>query len=135
MILIDSSAFIEFLNRTGSPYDQTIERLIRNDEDCAIADVILTELLRGIKNDREFKAVRDSLATFPLLSLKDSSSYMQAAELYRACRKKGLTVRSTVDLLIAQTAIEHNATLLHNDRDFEAIATVSPLKLYTLPLT
>jgi len=47
--------------------------------------------------------------------------------------KKGLTVRSTVDLLIAQTAIEHNAILLHNDRDFEAIATVSPLKLYALP--
>lgn len=135
MILIDSSAFIEFLNRSGAPCDQAIEQLIRNDADCAIADVVLTELLQGIKNDREFKTVCDSLATFPLLSLKGSSSYIQAAELYRKCRKKGLTVRSTVDLLIAQTAIEHNAILLHNDRDFEAIATVSSLKLYTLPLT
>lgn len=132
MILIDSSAFIEFLNRSGSPCDQVIEQLIRSDADCAIADVILTELLQGIKNDREYKTVRDSLATFPHLSLKGSPSYIQAAELYRACRKKGLTVRSTVDLLIAQAAIEHNAILLHNDRDFEAIATVSPLKLYML---
>lgn len=133
MILIDSSAFIEFLNCSGSQCDQTIEQLIRADADCALADVVLTEVLQGIKNDREFKTVCASLATFPLLSLKDSLSYIKAAELYRKCRKKGLTVRSTVDLLIAQTAIEHNAILLHNDRDFEAIATVSPLKLYALP--
>jgi len=111
--------------------DPTIEQLIRNDADCAISDLILMELLQGVKNDREFKAVSDSLATFPILSLKGASSYIKAAELYRKCRKKGLTVRSTVDLLIAQAAIEHNAILLHNDRDFEAIATVAPLKLYT----
>ena len=119
-------------NRTGSLYDLTIEQLIRGDADCAIVDVVLTELLQGIKNEREFKTVRDSLLTFPILSLKSSASYIQAADLYRTCRKKGLTVRSSVELLIAQTAIENNASLLHNDRDFEAIAHVSSLKLYSV---
>ena len=133
MILIDSSAFIEFLNRTGSPCDLVIDKLIRDDTDCAIADVVLTELLQGIKNDREFRSVRDSLLNFPILSLKGITSYVQAAELYRRCRQNGLTIRSTVDLLIAQIAMDHDAELLHNDRDFVAIASVSPLKLYRIP--
>ena len=132
MILIDSSAFIEFLNRTGSACDEAVERLIRSDSDCAIADIVLTEILQGIKNEREFRDVRDSLLTFHLLSLKSHESYIHAAELHRKCRKKGLTVRSTVDLLIAQIALDHQATLLHNDRDFEALASVSPLKLYKI---
>jgi hypothetical protein len=132
LILIDSSAFIEFLNRTGSPCDLAVERLLRDDIDCAIADIILTELLQGIKNDREFRAVRDSLLNFPILSLKGVASYVQAGELYRRCRQNGLTIRSTVDLLIAQTALDHDAALLHNDRDFVSIASVSPLKLYQI---
>ena len=132
MILIDSSAFIEFLNHTGSPCDLVIDTLIREDADCAIADVVLTELLQGIKNDREFRAVRDSLLSFPILSLKGIASYVQAAELYRRCRQNGLTIRSTVDLLIAQIAMDHDAELLHNDRDFVSIASVSTLKLYRI---
>ena len=70
--------------------------------------------------------------TLPILSLKSHDSYIKAADLYRICRVKGLTIRSTIDLLIAQTAIEHNAELIHNDRDFEAIASASSLKLYSL---
>ena len=132
MILIDSSAFIEFLNRTGSPCDLVIDTLIRDDADCVIADVVLTELLHGVKNDREFRSVRDSLLNFPILSQKGISSYVQAAELYRRCRQNGLTIRSTVDLLIAQIAMDHDAELLHNDRDFVSIASVSTLKLYRI---
>lgn len=133
MILIDSSAFIEFLNRTGSPSDLTVEQLIKNEAECAIADIMLTELLQGIRNDREFRQIRDSLLTFPVLSVKSSQSYIHAAEIYRKCRKSGLTIRSTVDLIISQIALDHHATLLHNDRDFVAIASVAPLKLYQTP--
>ena len=133
MILIDSSAFIEFLNRTGSPCDLVIDTLIRDDADCAIADVVLTELLQGVKNDREFRVVRDSLLNFPILSQKAIASYIHAAEIYRRCRQNGLTIRSTVDLLIAQIAMDHDAELLHNDRDFVFIASVAPLKLYRIP--
>jgi predicted nucleic acid-binding protein len=130
MILVDTSALIEFLNRTGSLSDKGIEILIANDAEIALADITLTEALQGIRSDRDYREVRASLLTFPILSLKGRDSYIKAAEIYRKCRTKGLTIRSTIDLLIAQTAIENNAELLHNDRDFEAIASVSSLKLY-----
>lgn len=132
MILLDTSAFIEFLNRTGSPADRAIEALITNNADVAIAEIVLTEVLQGIKNESEYRDVRASLLALPLLALKDHDSYIKAADLYRICRAKGLTIRSTIDLLIAQTALEHDAELLHNDRDFEAIASMSSLKLYRL---
>lgn len=128
MILIDASAFIEFLNRSGSRADTLIEQLIRNNDNIAIADITLTEILQGIKNDREYHDVKASLLTFPILSLKGAESYISAADLHRKCRKKGLTIRSTVDLLVAQIALEQRATLLHNDRDFDAIARVCDLK-------
>ena len=130
MILIDTSAFIEFLNRTGSREDTLIEQLIRSNEDIVLADITLTEILQGIKTDREYCEVKASLLTFPILSLKSPESYIAAAELFRKCRKKGFTIRNTVDLLIAQIALEHRATLLHNDRDFEAIAQVSDIRIY-----
>jgi len=130
LILIDASAFIEFLNRTGSREDTLIEQLIRNDEDIALADITLTEILQGIKTDREYRDVKASLLTFPLLSLDSAESYIAAAELYRKCRKKGLTIRSTVDLLIAQIALEHRTALLHNDRDFDALAQVCEMEIY-----
>ncbi|HTG00726.1 MAG TPA: PIN domain nuclease [Nitrospirota bacterium] len=130
MILIDTSAFIEFLNRTGSREDQIVEKLIVNDDDIAIPDISLTEILQGIRDDKEYVEIKTSLLTFPVLTLKDNNSYVSAADLYRKCRKKGTTVRNTVDLLVAQITIEHKATLLHKDRDFEAIAKICGLKLY-----
>lgn len=130
MILLDTSALIEFLNRTGSRHDKAIEALLSNEADIAIAEITLTEVLQGIRNERDYSEVRASLMTLPILSLKGNDSYIKAADIYRKCRTKGLTIRSTIDLLIAQAAIEYNAELLHNDRDFEAIASVSSLKLY-----
>lgn len=132
MILIDTSAFIEFLNKTGSPFDKEIEYLISNDEDLAIADITITEILQGIKEDKEFNEIKKSLMAFPVCSLKGVDSFIAAAELFRKCRKKGLTVRSTVDLLIAQIVLENNLILLHNDNDFENIARLNGIKVYKI---
>jgi predicted nucleic acid-binding protein len=130
VILIDTSAFIEFLNRTGSREDLIIEKFIANDDEIAIPDIALTEILQGIRDDQEYIDVKRSLLTFPVLTLAGTNSYIAAAELYRKCRKKGATVRNTVDLLVAQIAIENKAALLHNDRDFTAIAGNCDLKIY-----
>lgn len=130
MILIDASAFIEFLNRTGSREDTLIEQLIRNNDDIALADITLTEILQGIKTEREYRDVKDHLLTFPILSMKSVESYIAAAELYRKCRKKGLTIRSTIDLFIAQIALEHHAFLLHNDRDFDSLVQVCDMRIF-----
>lgn len=129
MTLLDTSTLIEFLNRTGSCHDKAVETLIANDADVAIADISLTEVLQGICSERDYREVRATLMALPILSLKGHDSYIKAADMYRKCRAKGLTIRSAVDLLIAQTAIENKAELLRNDRDFEAIASVSLLRL------
>jgi len=132
VILIDTSVLIEFLNRTGSPADVTLERLISDNAELALADIVLTEVLQGIRDDREHRAMQASLLAFPCLSLNSRQSYLAAADLYRACRKRGFTVRRTIDLLIAQTALEHDARLLHNDRDFDVLAEVCGLKIHPL---
>ncbi len=132
MILIDTSAFIEFLNHTGSAFDREIERLIVNEEDIAVADIILTEVLQGIRDDIEYGEIKESLLSFPVYSTKGMDSYIAAAELYRKCRKKGFTVRSTVDLLIAQIAVENDLILMHNDKDFDTIKNVSGMKVYKI---
>jgi predicted nucleic acid-binding protein len=132
LILIDTSAFIEFLNKTGSPFDREIESLISKDKETAIADIVLTEVLQGIKNDKDYAEVKKSLLSFPVYSLKGIDSFIAAADLYRKCIKKGLTIRNTIDLLIAQIAMENDLILLHNDKDFGNIANVSGLKIYKL---
>jgi predicted nucleic acid-binding protein len=130
MILLDTSALIEFLNHTGSTSDKAIESLIVSGAEVGLPDIALTEVLQGIKNDRDYREIKASLLTFPILTMKSSDSFIRAADLYRKCRSKGLTVRSTIDLYIAQIALENDALLLHNDRDFTAIASVCRLKLY-----
>jgi predicted nucleic acid-binding protein len=132
LILIDTSALIEFLNHTGSIFDKEIEHLISDDEDVAFADITITETLQGIKDDKEFREIKTSLSAFPVYSLKGLDSYIAAAEIYRKCRKKGLTIRSTTDLLIAQAALENNLILMHNDNDFHSVAKISNLKTYKL---
>lgn len=132
MILLDTSALIEFLNHTDSPVAKAIENIILSSADAALTDIVLTEVLQGIRLERDYHEIKESLLTFPVLSLKGPQSYIYAADIYRKCRAKGTTVRSTIDLLIAQAAIEHGAALLHNDRDFDAIASVSTLKIFNV---
>jgi predicted nucleic acid-binding protein len=134
LILIDTSAFTEFLNKTGSPFDREIESLISKDKETAIADIVLTEVLQGIKNDKDYAEVKKSLLSFPVYSLKGVDSFIAAADLYRKCRKKGLTIRNTIDLLIAQIALENDLILLHNDKDFDTLAGMCNLRIYRLPL-
>jgi predicted nucleic acid-binding protein len=129
LILVDTSALIEYLNRTGSPYDTFIhEGVIEGGGNLCITDIVLTETLQGIKDDPVFGNAKAFLLAFYRFSLSCPYSYIEAAEIYRACRKKGLTIRRAADCLIAQVAIENDLELLHNDRDFERIAKVVKLK-------
>lgn len=133
MILVDTSAFIEFLNCTGSPYDRAIQEMTDDGGgEICITGMVLTEILQGIRDERAFREVRDSLLAFRILSLTSPDSYIKAAQIYRNCRKKGFTIRRAADCLIAQVAIENNLELLHNDRDFEAIANVVRLRRFSV---
>jgi len=96
----------------------------------ALTDIIYCEVLQGIREDKTYRRTREILRSYPILRVRGLKTFDRAAAVYRDCRKKGLTIRSTVDCLIAATCLEADAELYHNDRDFDAIARVSGLKLY-----
>lgn len=132
MILVDTSVWIDFFKGTETLYRTVLHRLIEENEVC-LADIILAEILQGIKSDKDFKIAKTHLLEFPIYSLKNVDSYVQAAQIHRTCRKEGLTIRKLVDCLIAQAAIENDLVLFHNDRDFDVISqVVEGLQIFSL---
>ncbi len=130
MILVDTSVWIDFLKGANSKEREILRRLIEEDEDISITEIILTEILQGIKEDKDFKKVKDYLLEFPVHKPKGTETYLKAAGIHRDCRKKGKTVRKTVDCIIAAICIENNLVLLHKDKDFEHIAVCTVLKVF-----
>ena len=130
MILVDSSVWIGFFNGTEGSAVSALEKLIADEEEVYLSEYILTEILQGFRGDREYEAARRCLLRFPIARLRDKDSYIEAAQIYRQCRKQGITIRKTADCLIARTAIENDLFLLHKDNDFDLIASVCPLKIY-----
>lgn len=128
MILVDTSAWIEFLRGTGSPADRRVAAIVGTDS-YAVTDPVAAELLAGASGAEEVRRVRaviDSGRFFPVRPLFD---YEVAAELYRECRRAGATPRSLGDCLIAAVAIGNGLEVLAVDRDLEIIAEYSPLVL------
>ena len=131
MVLIDSSVWINFFNGSETESVQTLEDLIAAEEDVCISGYILTEVLQGFRDDRSFETVRRQLLKLTIFDLNVPDSYIKAAQLYRKCRKQGITIRRTADCIIAQSAIENKLFLLHDDADFDKIAGVCSLKIYS----
>lgn len=121
MILVDTSVWIDFLNGRNTPHRHMLHRLIEREEDICITEIILTELLQGIKDDRLFEIAKGYLLEFSIIKPKGIDTYIEAAEIYRKCRKEGRTIRKTVDCIIAAIVKENNLMLFHNDSDFEII--------------
>ena len=126
MILIESSAWIEFLRETGSPVCNRVDELL--DGDIAICDPIRMELLAGVRDESGLSDLHRFLArTIPIPM--QSSDYDTAAALYRHCRRQGETVRKLLDCLIAAVAIRVETPVLHNDRDFDVLARQRELQI------
>ena len=102
--------------------------MLNANEDVCVCGVVLTEVLQGIRDDKEYANALASFDSFILLPMSQRT-FIRAAELYRTLRRRGLTIRNAVDCMIAAVAIEHNVALLHNDRDFDAIASLGKLKM------
>ncbi|HHT9133414.1 MAG TPA: type II toxin-antitoxin system VapC family toxin [Candidatus Avalokitesvara rifleensis] len=129
MILVDTSVWVDFLRGANSPQRRTLHRLIEEEEDIAITEIILAEILQGIKEDKDFQIIKDYLLEFPIHRPKGIETYLKAAQIYRDCRKSGKTVRKTVDCIIAAICVENDLTLLHKDSDFDLIARCTGLKV------
>ena len=131
MILIDTSILIGYFKGIkGYPYDK-LDDLIDQNISIGICNQVYQEVLQGAKNEKEFVILNEYLNTLDFYDLRyGKKSYENAAWLYFKCRKAGITPRSTVDLIIAQIAIDNNLLLFHNDKDFLQISQIIPdLKL------
>jgi len=129
MILVDTSVWIDFLKGEKSAQRETLHRLIEVDEDIAVTEIIVTEILQGVTSDKDFQTVKEYLLEFPICSPKGIETYLEAARIYRECRKKGKTVRKTIDCIIAAICLENKLTLLYKDSDFDFIAACTDLKV------
>ncbi len=129
MILVDSSAWIEFLRATGSPAHLRLRSALEQGGALASTDVIVMEILAGARDDADRDRLRRLLYSAEFLAVEGPADYEQAAELYRACRAGGETPRKLADCLIATVAIRNGAELLCEDADFAAIARHTPLRL------
>lgn len=126
MILIDTSAWVEFLRDTRSWQCERVDALL--EWESAITDAIRMELLAGARDDRHLHQLRGLVARATALPT-EPSDYDHAAAIYRGCRRSGETVCRLVDCLIAAVALRHDAEVLHADRDFEAIARHTSLRV------
>jgi predicted nucleic acid-binding protein len=132
MILVDTSVLIGYFKENrGFPYEK-MDYIIDNDIPYGICNYVYQELLQGSKNNREYELLKEYLNTLPFYELRyGKQSYENAASIFISCRKKGITVRNTLDILIAEIAIENELYLLHNDADYANISKVhKELKIY-----
>ena len=132
MILVDTSVLIDLFKGEKNEAVAKLRSIIRQQIPFGITSVIYQEILQGAKTEKEYNFLKEYLSTQRFFHPKDPLiSYADAAEIFYSCRRKGVTIRSTVDCLIAQIAIEHELFLLHNDKDFTAMARIVGLKIYT----
>ena len=131
MILVDTSVLIDFFKGARNVGSRKFRDVLQQDIPFGISSVIFLEVLQGAGSDEEYRLIKAHLETQRFYHPMDPiDSFASAAKIYVKCRQKGITVRSTIDCLIVQTALEHNLFLLHNDADFNKIARVFPVKFY-----
>lgn len=126
MILVDTSAWVEFLRGTGRAVCERVDELLS--KDVATCDPVRLEVLAGARDAQHLVALRGLLARAAVLPV-GPAEYEQAAALYRQCRRQGSTVRKLIDCLIAAAAIAADVPVLHNDSDFDVLARHTPLRL------
>ena len=126
MILIESSAWVEFLRNTGSPVCNRVDELLEGD--ISVCDPIRMELLTGARDESSLRYIHRIFEQANIIQMLPTD-YDNAADLYRRCRRQGETVRKLIDCLIAAVAIRAGIPVLHNDRDFDALARHTELQI------
>jgi len=129
MILVDTSVWIDFFRGENSPQRWTLHNLIHDEEDISICGIILTEILQGVKEDQSFEQTRNYLLELPVFEPEGIETYSDAARIFRLCKKKGKTIRSTTDCIIAAICLENNLSVLHKDRDYDVISECADLEV------
>lgn len=127
-VLIDTSVWIDFFRGAPSRENALLKDCLGRRDNIFTAGVIVQEILQGIRDDSQYRSVREYLFLFPKID-SEFSDYVDAADVYRSLRKKGLTIDSPVDCLIAVLALRHRVSLLYKDSDFTQISRYYPLSV------
>ena len=130
MILVDTSVWIAFFRQAASTHTLALDNLLAAKE-VLVGDLIAAEVLQGIKGAREDKLIASALLRLPTRTLCGIEIAGKAAENYRRLRSKGITVRGTIDVIIATWCIENDTELLHNDRDFAVMESELGLSAFS----
>lgn len=129
MIIVDTSVLIDFFRGKDTPAAQIMSALDLREIPFAIPTLCCQELLQGAKTEREWSKLSEYLGAQQQVDLRYGwRSHWEAARIFFDCRRQGKTIRSSIDCIVAQIALEHDSELLHDDRDFDRIATVRALK-------
>lgn len=118
MIVVDSSVWIDYFTGNDTPGVEKLDSILGSDL-VAIGDLMLVEVLQGFRSDKDYRAARKLLLSLSVLSLLNTEIALKSAANFRKLRRKGVTVRKTVDTIIATFCIENDLSLLHSDRDFK----------------
>lgn len=121
MIIVDSSVWIDFLNGMDAPHVRRLDGLL-DAEEIVVGDLMLCEVLQGLENERAAQDVQRLFRRFPLVSIGGETIAIAAARSFRLLRRRGITIRKTIDLLIGAWCIENRVPLLHNAGDFRPMA-------------
>lgn len=128
-MLVDTSVWIDFFNGYDSREAMRLAEAIAEGDSISVPGIVLTEILLGLRDDAEAARIADLLGAFDEIAGPTRTDYAEAARIYRVCRLRGFTIRSTIDCLIAHLSLRDGIPLLTKDRDFKAIAQCLPLQL------
>ncbi len=131
MILVDSSAWIAYFSSKPNAVQARLEQLLEAPLELATTGLVVCEVLQGARSDRVLRVLEATLLSLTMLAEPRVATYQRAAALYRSARAKGLTIRSTIDCILAAQCIESGASIVHADRDFDALARISELQVHT----
>lgn len=129
MILVDTSAWVEFDRATGSAVDRRLTELISRDRELAVTEPVIAEVVAGARSDERETGLRRLLGRCELLPFDSVTDFDATATVYRRCRKAGITPRGLYDCMIAAVAIRHDVPVLAHDADLAHIAKVTTLRL------
>jgi len=127
-LIFDTSVWIDFFNDKNTDKVELLASYIENNDRLLLTPTIIQEILQGIREDKQYRKIKDILSYIEILELPQIAAAVGAAELYRSLRKKGLTIRKSNDCLIAIYAIEFSIKLVYSDSDFDLISKHSNLK-------
>jgi predicted nucleic acid-binding protein len=128
MVVVDSSVWVDYFNGVSTPHTDLLDRLLLQ-ERILIGDLILTEVLQGFRSDADFRKARTLLDTLEFSPMLGREIALLSAQNYRKLRRAGVTVRKTIDVIIATFCIVNRHRLLHTDRDFGSIEKHLGLKV------